>query len=336
MELILKAEHNFEGNIIKIGNVHNREAFNDFLEGIHVKPYFSNVQARQTEEEYFPAQTFMKAVEFVRDTVKIRKVLSVIDEFDPHEVWDAPQKYLDLYVDKNYAGKRAIQPAYTPKLEYLSKDELKFMRASYAGDVSLCDHWFGYFIEELKNMELYEDSLIMLISDHGHSIGEHNALGKIPLFMYPELIDIPFMIKPPGGLKGPKRIKKSYVYNHDILPTIFGFLKSEKPEVFEGIDLSVFQDEDYQLVKNRDYITCGFSVCTLYKDDSYALITSNNKHRQKLFDLSKDPKWNHNIAADNPDICGELFKKIEQDAKGELLLEYKTKIDQLQDWYGPK
>ncbi len=301
-----------------------------------LKPYFSNVQERKVEEEYFPVQTFLKAIEFVKDTMESERIFCLIDEFDPHEPWDPPQKYLDLYVDKNYAGKKPIQPAYGTELEYLSNEELRYLRACYAGEVSLCDHWFGHFIEELKSLELYDDALIILISDHGHSIGDHGALGKLPLFMYPELVDISFLIKPPGGIKGPKRIKKSYVYNHDILPTLFGFIKSEKPEVFEGIDLSLFLDEDDQLVENRDYITCGFSICTLYKDDSYALITTNDESRQKLFDLSKDNDWNHNIAKDNSDICKEFFKKIVHDAKGDLILEYETKIDQLKDWYGPK
>lgn len=305
-----------------------------------LKTYFSNIQDNKSETDTFPAQTFMKGVEFIRDTKKIKNVFCCLDEFDPHEVWLPTQKYLDLYVDKNYTGKKVVQPAYSETIDYLTEGELKYMRASYAGEVSMCDNWFGYFIEELKNLGLYDDSLIILISDHGHSIGEHNATGKIPMFMYPELVDIPLMIKPPGNLNGPKRIKKSYVYNHDILPTIFGFLKKEKLEVFDGIDLSIFLDDGDQLIEDRDYITCGFSICTLYKDDRYALITTNDKSYQKLFDLSKDPEWNVNIAKDNSDICDELFEKIKRDAKGGLLLEDKHAeelqklIDQLKNWYG--
>lgn len=305
-----------------------------------LKTYFSNMQDRKTEEDYFPAQTFKKAIEFVKDTKRIKNVMAVIDEFDPHEVWDPPQKYLDLYVDKNYTGKKVVQPAYSETIEYLTEGELKYMRASYAGEVSMCDNWFGYFIEELKNIGIYDDSLIILISDHGHSIGEHNATGKLPMYMYPELVDIPFMIKPPGNLNGPKRIKESYVYDHDFLPTIFGFLKIEKPEVFDGIDLSIFLDDGDQLIENRDYITCGFGTCTLYKDDHYALIISNDKSHRKLFDLSKDPEWNENIAHDNSDITTELFEKIKKDAKGDLLLEHKSSeeieklISQMKHWYG--
>ncbi|MFX1571590.1 MAG: sulfatase [Promethearchaeota archaeon] len=295
--------------------------------------YLSNIQDRRNEEDYFPPQTFKKAIEFVKDTKKIKNVLCVIDEFDPHEPWDPPANYLEMYSDKDYSGKKIITPSYSENIDYLSNDELKYMRACYAGEVSLCDNWFGYFIEELKNLEFYDNSLIIFISDHGHSIGEHNATGKLPMFMYPELVDIPLMIKPPGCIKGPKRIKKSYVYCHDILPTIFGFLSKPISEHFQGIDLSVFQDEDDHLINNRDYITCGYSICTLYKDDNYALITTNDKKYQKLFNLEKDPEWNNNIAKENPELDEELFKKIEKDANGDLLLEWKTRMDELKDWY---
>ncbi|MFX0070898.1 MAG: sulfatase [Candidatus Hermodarchaeota archaeon] len=299
--------------------------------------YLANIQDRKSEEKYFPAQTFNKAIEFVEDTAQVQNTFCFIDEFDPHEPWDPPQKYLDLYVDKSYNGRKIIQPAYSQNLRYISPEELKFMRACYAGEVSLCDAWFGKFIEKLKEMDIYNDSLIILISDHGHSIGEHNATGKIPMFMYPELVDIPFMIKPPGGINGPKRIRKSYIYNFDILPTLFGYLDKEKPEAFEGLDLSLFANEDDQILNGRNYITCGFSLCTLYKDDHYALITSNDGKYSKLFDVKKDPEWNNNIAVDNQDICVELLKKIKDDAKGDLLtsLEY-MKFEELKDWYHMK
>ena len=299
--------------------------------------YFRNIQDRIKESDYFPALTFNKAIEFIKDTKNSENTFSIIDEFDPHEPWDPPQKYLDLYVDKSYSGAKIINPIYSENLRSITENELKFLKASYAGEVSMCDHWFGQFINELKAMELYEESLIILLSDHGHCIGEHNILGKIPRCMYPELVDIPYIIKPPGGMNGPKRIKKSYVYTHDVLPTLFGFLKKEKADVFDGIDLSIFVDGEDQLINNRNYITCGYSTYTLYKDDQYALITSNDESEQKLFNLRKDPEWSNNIAESNADICKDLFKKIVADARGDLLLEYKIlKLEELKDLYHQK
>ncbi|MFX0010216.1 MAG: sulfatase, partial [Candidatus Hermodarchaeota archaeon] len=298
-----------------------------------LKSYFPNIQERGGEEDYFPAQTFKKAIEFTKDTKKLNNTFCLIDEFDPHEPWDPPQKYLDFYVDKNYKGKKIITPSYSEDFDYVSDEELNYMRNCYAGEVSLCDSWFGNFIEELKNLDIYNDSLIILTSDHGHSIGEHGATGKIPMFMHPELVDIPLIIKPPSNLSDPKNINKSYVYNHDILPTILGFLGKEKPEILEGIDLSRFNDEPDSEIENRNYITCGFNICTLYKDDNYALITSNDTKLRKLYNLKKDPDWNNNIAESNPDIYIDLFNRIKKDAKDQLLLENYKATGPLKDWY---
>ncbi len=304
------------------------------IQKLLLRKYFANVQDRKTEEDYFPAQTFKRALTSVKNLKGYKDLFFLIDEFDPHEPWDPPEKYLELYLDKNYTGNRIIHPVYSVTLENISEDELKCMRACYAAEVSLCDNWFGYFINNLKEMELYDDSLIIFISDHGHSLGEHGAIGKIPLFMYPELVDVPFMIKPPSGLNGPKRIKKTHVYDHDILPTIFGFLGKKKPKIFDGINLSIFLDEKDQLIENRDFITCGMGLWTLYKDDHYALITSNDKSQQKMFDLSRDSGWNENIAKNNQDIYSALYEKIENDAKGNLLLTFESsRFDNFEAWY---
>ncbi|MFX0000153.1 MAG: sulfatase [Candidatus Hodarchaeota archaeon] len=299
-----------------------------------LKKYFSNVQDRKSEEDHFPARTFKRAIKTIENLKDFRNVFCLIDEFDPHEPWDPPQKYSDLYMDKSYTGNNIIHPFYSENLNNISDEELKCLKANYAGEVSLCDKWFGHFIDKLKDMEIYDDSLIILISDHGHSLGEHGATGKIPRFMFPELVDIPLMIKPPGGINGPKRIRKSYVYNHDILPTIFGFIGAEKLDIFDGEDLSLFKDADDQKLENRDYITCGMALWTLYKDDHYALIASNDKKELKLFDLTTDPNWNENIAVNNTDICNELFEKIEVDAKGNLLRTFQSDLFmEFKDWY---
>ena len=310
----------------------NRSAV--YTQKLLLKIYLPNVQDRESEEDYFPAQTFQRALDSVKDTKRFNNVLYFIDEFDPHEPWDPPEKYLNQYLPDDFSANTIIQPIYGEKVDYLSDEELKSMRACYAGEVSLCDNWFGYFMDKLKEMGQYDESLIILTSDHGHSLGEHGAIGKIPLYMYPELVDLPFMIKPPGNLDGPKHIKETYVYHHDILPTLYGFLDKEIPDVFDGEDLSIFVGEEDHLIDSRDYITCGMALWTLCKTDNYALIIKNDGTDQKLFDLREDPNWENNIAEDNPDICDQLFSKIQQDANNNLLTSFKSsRFDNFKDWY---
>jgi hypothetical protein len=117
------------------------------------------------------------------------------------------------------------------------------------------------------------------------------------------------------------------------LSTIFGFLEKDKPEIFDGIDLSVFLDSKDHFIENRNYITCGFSLYSLYKDDNYALITANDESDQKLYDLSRDPEWNNDIAEENKDLCREFLEKIQHDANGHLLQESDSVMGALKDWY---
>jgi arylsulfatase A-like enzyme len=299
-----------------------------------LKKYFTNIQDWTSEEDYMPAKTFKRAIKSIRESKDVSNHFCIIDEFDPHEPWDPPEKYYDLYKPKNYVGNKIIQPIYGESINLITKSELDSMKASYAGEVSLCDTWFGYFLNQLKNMEIYEDSLIFFISDHGHALGEHGGIGKVPTFMYPELIDIPFMIKPPTPIKGPIHIDGSYVYNHDILPTIYGFLGKEKPNELDGKDLSMFMDNPDKLLERRDYATCGMSLWTAYKDDDYALITRNTQEDKKLFDLTKDPNWNTNIAEDNEDVYQKIFERIKKEANGDLLKSFKSKrFENFKDWY---
>ncbi|MFO8020214.1 MAG: sulfatase [Promethearchaeia archaeon] len=299
-----------------------------------LKKYFTNKQDWESEEDYMPAKTFKRAIQSIKESKDTANHFCIIDEFDPHEPWDPPENYYNLYKDKEYSGNKIILPIYGESVNLISSEELRNMKACYAGEVSLCDAWFGYFINQLKELEFYEDALIILISDHGHGLGEHGAIGKVPKFMYPELIDIPLIIKPPGNINGPIRIDNSYVYDHDLLATIYGFLGKEKPKKVEGKDLSVFVDNTDAVLEGRDYMTCGMSLWTAYKDDKYALITRNTKKDRKLFDLRDDPEWNTNIIEGNESIYEKLFRKIEEDANGELLKEYKSeRFENFEDWY---
>ncbi|MHA2295675.1 MAG: sulfatase [Candidatus Hodarchaeales archaeon] len=283
------------------------------------------------DDDHIPNQTFSKAIEFIGETLH-KQVFLLIEEFAPHEPWSPVLKYRDLYLD-NYTGNNIIEPRYKDSVDYLTNDELRCLRANYAGDVTQCDVAFGKFIDYLKNKGLYDDSLIIMTSDHGFSIGEHDYIGKIPLAMYPELVDIPFFIKPPGNIDGPKRISKSYVYHHDILPTIFGFLNEPIPEIFEGKDLSIFVQREDHLIKSRDYITIGMHAASLYKDDHWALITTNDSTIQKLYNVKEDAEWNENVSENHLGVIDKCLDRIKADVKGSLYQQEGVDAAKMMEWY---
>jgi len=64
----------------------------------------------------------------------------------------------------------------------------------YAGKVSLCDHWVGAFLEKVKDMGMYDNTLIIYTTDHGELFGEHGIVRKAKPFLYQELVHIPLLL----------------------------------------------------------------------------------------------------------------------------------------------
>ena len=146
-----------------------------------------------------------------------------LDIFDPHEPWDPPQWYVDRY-DPGYEGREIIFPLYAAA-DYLTPAELNHCRALYAGEVSLVDTWLGRFMVTLENMGLLDNTAIILASDHGFYLGEHNWMGKtsiqkglhrfVPL--YEEVAHVPQIVYLPGAKPGRSN---ALVQPVDIAPTV--------------------------------------------------------------------------------------------------------------------
>ena len=100
-----------------------------------------------------------------------------MDFFDPHEPWDVPQWYVDMY-DPNYAGEVVDYPQYAKWREFLTEDELKHCRALYAAEVTIIDRWVGKIFEKVEDSGLMENTVILFSTDHGFLLGEHGFIGK--------------------------------------------------------------------------------------------------------------------------------------------------------------
>lgn len=203
--------------------------------------YLRNVAERDYEADYFPARTMQTAMRWLEKNHRERFFLYV-DTFDPHEPWDPPEHYVRRYAD-HYEGQKPIYPRYDV-CDYLSDDELRYLRALYAGEVSLVDHWVGQLLQRVEDFGLLEDTLVLFMADHGFYLGEHNFIGKslitpdhqqgLPL--YPEVARIPFVLRVPGRAAGGGRVG-AYAQPVDVMPTVLDFLGVPIPETVQGHSL---------------------------------------------------------------------------------------------------
>jgi arylsulfatase A-like enzyme len=202
--------------------------------------YLRNVAARQREEDYFPAQTMRYAAQWLEANRKERFFLYV-DTFDPHEPWDPPRWYVDLY-DPGYEGEEVIYPRYD-LCDFLTPAELKHCRALYAGECSLVDTWVGYLLRRVEELGLLDNTAIIFTADHGFYLGEHGLIGKSLIGpwghadcrLYTEVARVPLLIRLPKQSRG-RRIQ-AYAQAPDLAPTICELLGVEIPTSFQGTSL---------------------------------------------------------------------------------------------------
>ncbi len=188
--------------------------------------HIRNNWGRRHEEDWIPAKTAMEAARWLEENHRERFFLYV-DFFDPHEPWDPPEWYVDMY-DPGYRGEEVIYPVYGPS-SYLTEEELAHIRALYAAEATLVDRWIGYLLEKVEELGLYEDTTVIFTSDHGFYLGEHGLVGKSIIVgraqgfapLYEEVAHVPLIIRFADKLGVGKGLKVgALVQTPDIAATV--------------------------------------------------------------------------------------------------------------------
>jgi arylsulfatase A-like enzyme len=302
----------YSGNIENLENLPCKNMYG--MVG-HSLPYcLANVQDWRSEEDWFAPKTFGAAINWLERNAGDHRFFMVIDEFDPHEPWNPPREYLELYFDvDNYEGRRIIPTVGGPN--ELRKDELEYILASYAGEVTHCDKYVGKLLDKIHEMSLIDNTIIALVSDHGHNIMDHGVMHKIPDHMYNELMDLVYIIKAPNSEEAGRECN-AFVAHHDIPVTLMEMAGLEPPKGLDG--KNVWKWVTNEAEETRHYATCIFYPWLWTKDNEYMYMTDIEKTQEKLYDIKNDPNENINIASEKPEICKRLQKRIWAEAGGSL------------------
>ena len=182
---------------------------------------------------------------------------------------------------------------------FLHLDEPRAPRtSSYDETIVSADAVLGRFVGYLKAHQLYDQSTILLVSDHGEGLGDHGEQTH-GLFLYDETIRVPVIVKPAAGAGGARRIA-DVVQLADVVPTVLDLVKAPLPGNLRGRSLKPVTDgvatlpgatvySESRYARNR----FGWSDLVSITDGQFQYIRAP---REELYDLQRDPREHDNVA----------------------------------------
>ncbi len=274
------------------------------------------------EEETFPAKTAQTVVRWLEENYKANPFFLWVDFFDPHEPWDPPEYMVRRY-DPDYTGTPMLHCNYGPATDYTAA-ELHNLWAHYAAESELVDRYLGRILQKIDDLQLWDDTVVLVTADHGTSLGEHNRTGKSNIHptdprywpIYPEIGRVPFLLA--GGKVPCGKSLDLMAQPIDILPTLIELagVKAEPPKKFDGISFAkaVLKSKG----AHRDHLVSGChikadpnvrprkAVTPFLVTDRWGYAPVGAYGKPELYDIRRDPLAERNIAAGHAKVVAQL------------------------------
>ncbi|MET8541971.1 sulfatase [Kitasatospora sp. NPDC004799] len=191
-----------------------------------------------TEAKHPQTLTFDAGLEFVRTNRDADRWFVQIETFDPHEPFFSHQRYKDLY-PHDYDGPHFDWPDYKRVVE--TPDQVEHARFEYAALLSMCDHSLGRVLDLMDEEGLWDDTLLIVNTDHGLLLGEKGWWGKVVQPWYNELVHLPLFVWDPRVRAAGER-RQALVQTIDLAPTLLDYFGVERPADAQGRPLPVADD----------------------------------------------------------------------------------------------
>lgn len=205
------------------------------------------------EEKTSQAVTFSNGLDFIRTNHEADNWFLQIETFDPHEPFFTLQEDKNLYPHTFLGDAEDDWPPYAKVAE--DEATIEHVRYNYAALVSKCDRYLGKVLDIMDQYHMWEDTMLIVNTDHGFLLGEHGWWGKTVMPIYNEIAHIPLYVYDPRRkeLAGMKR--ESIVQTIDLAPTLLEYFGMDIPKDMEGKPLCQVMDSDRPI---REYAIFGY------------------------------------------------------------------------------
>ena len=196
-----------------------------------------------------------------------------------------------------YAAPEAVAARFPPTLS-----------GAYDAEVAEADIQVGRLIAFLRESGALDDTLVVVVGDHGESLGEHQEM-QHGFFVYDSTTHIPLIV---AGPSIPARVVPEQVRITDVMPTVLDVLHIAPPAPVQGTTLMrAARGERLELLALAESwyprYHYGWSELTAVSDGRYAFIAAP---RRELYDTQVDPGETHDLSAENPRLADALERAL--------------------------
>ena len=251
--------------------------------------------------------------ELVKEKDPFLLFLSLATPHFPHHT--APEEYKQMYPQADLVLRENVIEDKYPNL----REELQ----GYYAHCTATDKAIGDLLSRLKELGIFDNSIIIFTSDHGEMMGSHGIRPKEKQLAWDEAIKVPFLIRYPGIGENEGKEVLSPINTPDILPTMLSLAGIEIPDVIEGEDLSFTvrnpekqKDRAVLFMSVRAFAITSYSEYRGIRTERYTYVKTPEKATM-LFDNVSDPYQLNNL------INKAEFHKLQEKMDG--LLQEKLK-----------
>lgn len=243
---------------------------------------------------------------------KGKRFFVYIQTIDPHVPYDPPEQYLKMYDDSDYHGQvkpretpQLLEKAkHTPPLVELTDADKRRIKALHDGEITYHDVQLGKFIDKMKKLGLWNDTLFVIVADHGEEFDDHGKWGH-GHSTYQELLHVPLIFRFPGAVPKGKRVARA-VSTIDLAPTVLALSGVPPMTTAEGRSLVGYFDG-----RPPTGPDVAFSD---FLDDQRVIFTGRWKMvlrglNTDFYDLVQDP-GEHDDLDTNHDLVAERYCRI--------------------------
>lgn len=209
-----------------------REKYHAAQNGERFNNHIVNREFIREEKDFPSVQCFAHGLEFLDNNRSADNWLLQIETFDPHEPFFAPARFKEKY-KTGWNGPIRDWPRYG-KVDELPA-EADELRANYYATVALCDFLLGEVLDYFDEHDLWKDTALVVTTDHGFLLGEHDFWAKNRMNMYEEIVHIPLFVHDPRNPQAGRT--EQLTQSIDIGPTFLDLYDVTPPPETQGFSI---------------------------------------------------------------------------------------------------